>query len=75
MKQQRYSVLICQDVDATTPEHAAREIAYRLIRWDEKTHGQLVLTVVDEEGNSVDLTTADYAPVFLWDEDGTGGVI
>lgn len=71
MKPRKFTVSIREECEATTPEHAAREIAWRLIRWEEEKYGPLVLTVTDEEGTSWSLTAAEYAPVFTWsDEDG-----
>lgn len=61
---------IVQNCHATTAEHAAREVAWRLIRWDAEKDGPLVLTVTDDSGYSVELTTEQYAPVFTWDSDG-----
>ena len=74
MKTRTFTVSLSEQCEATTPEHAAREIAWKLIRWDEEKYGPLVLTVTDTEGHSVELTADQYAPVFTWEADGTGGV-
>lgn len=72
MKRQKYTVSITEQTEATTPEHAAREIAWKLIRWDEEKYGPLRLTVTDEEGTAVVLAADDYAPVFVWTDDESG---
>lgn len=75
MQSRKFTVSISEECEATTAEHAAREIAFRLIRWDEDKYGPLVLTVTDEDGNERSLTAADYAPVFTWGDEEKGSGI